>query len=137
MTDYRDKMTLGAIKSNDMEMSKDAIKNARRHRFFNPKQAFAFQGDCLKKTLDRLGVEITPLTHPKIVDRMMVSKDVVVEYREAYKGEDNWRNGIYVYQRGELVSFISSVFLYDKGEKSPFEINREDEWFVITNAKGV
>ena len=137
MTDYRDNMTLGEMADNDLEMAKVNIKNAKRVRFFKPETAFAFQADCVKATLDRLGLDISPLTHPKIAQRRMDAKNVRVETREKYKGENQWRCGIYIYQNGELVTFVSSVFLDESGDKSPFEVNREDEWFVYTNAKGV
>jgi hypothetical protein len=66
----------------------------------------------VRKAMDRLGVRI--------------------EDRQNYNGENSWRNGLYIYKKGELVAFISSI-VHDK--PSPFAINRKEHWFVYTNAK--
>jgi hypothetical protein len=56
-----------------------------------------------------------------------------VECRERYKGEDTWKNGIYIYQDGELVAFVSSVF---HDEPNPLLLrDQRDKFYVITNAK--
>ena len=58
MTDtYQKNMTLEEIAANDLEMTKDAIKNANKYHFGNDtKKAVNFVRECLGKTLVRLGV---------------------------------------------------------------------------------
>lgn len=133
MSDYRDNMTLDEIAANDLEMTKDAIKNSKRYKFFDPKQAFAFTGQCMKNTLDHIGVKIVTGMHGKMAQRIMDRNKVQIESRKKYQGDDQWRNGIYIYKAGELVAFISNVFKY---ERPSVQIAGDpDHYFVITNAR--
>ena len=133
MTDYRDNMTLDEMAENDGYMVEHAIKNAKRVTFFELDEARRFTGECMRQTLDRLSIKIRPGISPKFVDKHLKSKKVKVEFRERYKGKDTWKNGIYVYQNGELVAFISSVF---HDEPNPFLLrDQRDKFYVITNAK--
>ena len=116
-----------------MEMVKVAIKNSKRHKFFDQQKAFSFQGHCVKQTMDYVGVKVVPGMHHKMIDRLMSKNKVVVEGRTKYKGEDIWRNGIYIYKSGELVAFVSNVFKYER--PSVAIAGDPDHYFVITNAR--
>lgn len=131
--DYRDDMTLEEVAANDMEMVKVAIKNSKRHKFFDREKAFQFTGHCVKTTLDRLGVKIRPGIHPKIAERLMKTQKVIIEGRKNYRGEDIWRNGIYIYKSGELAAFVSNVFEYKR--PSVAIAGDPDHFWVVTNAK--
>jgi hypothetical protein len=133
---YRDDMTLGDIAVNDKEMQDVAIRNANRYFFVSMKRAAFFIGDCLKKTLDRLGVRILEGMHPKFVDRMLTNHKVEVENRKHYEGQDAWKQGLYIYKDGELVTFISTVVEGRPDGALIWSGDRDNAKFsVITNAK--
>jgi len=138
--DYRDNMTLDEMGANDIEMAKDAIKKAKRYKFFTAIKAVHFMQRCIIDTLAYLGIKgITPNTHPKVAQRMMDSRQIVIETRTRYEGEDVWRNGTYIYKKGELVTFISEVMVA-KSRQSPIILpgtipGDPDKFHVITNAK--
>jgi hypothetical protein len=133
MTDYRDNMTIDEMAENDGYMVEHAIKNAKRYTFFNLEEARAFTGRAVQETLDRLGIKIRPGVSPKFIDKHLEHKRVKVECREKYKGNDTWKCGIYIYQDGELVAFVSSVF---HDEPNPFLLrDQRDKFYVISNAK--
>lgn len=136
-TDYRDDMTLAEMGLNDGEMQKDAIKNADRVYFVSHEMAKSFRVRCLKSALDRLGAAFTHRTDPKFVDKILNRQKVVVENREAhYQGSDAWKNGLYVYKRGELVNFISVVVEGKPDGALIWNAGRDNAKFsVITNVK--
>lgn len=148
--DYRDNMTIDDIAANDMEMLKDAIKNASRYHF-GPEmnKALRFVQDCVARTFRRLGMT-NPQPPPNCnspearirfaakLDREMREKGVKIERRNQYKGPDQWRCGIYIYQRGELVAFISDIFTEKRTEfdRENLKITGESiGYMVITNAR--
>jgi len=146
---YADNLTIDEIASNDLEMTKEAIKKAKKYNFGKDmKKAVNFVRDCLGRTLVSLG-----MTHPQPppnvnsyearirhaakIDKAMREKQVKVEHRNKYRGNDMWRCGLYVYQRDELVTFISDVLTQRSTEFDPIaqKIGREEIGFiVITNA---
>jgi hypothetical protein len=147
--DYRDRMILDDVRQNDLAMHKDVLKGAKRYHFHNLEAARKFQGLAVMTALAHLGI---PQYRPKInrlgniswkvetqaaeaIDAAMKKHKVEVEWREKYRGEHFTRNGTYIYKNGELTCFISSVFMYDTGEKSSFAINREDQFFMLTNVR--
>jgi hypothetical protein len=151
MTDtYQKNMTLEEIQANDLEMTRDAIKNAKKYSFgHDMKKAVNFVRDCLGRTLVSLG-----MTHPQPppnvnsyearirhaakIDKAMREKQVKVEHRNKYRGNDMWRCGLYVYLRDELVAFISDVLTVRQTEYDPIsqKIGNENVGFiVITNAQ--
>ncbi len=148
MKDYRDNMYLKDIASNDMEMTKDAIKNAKPYGFgSNRAKAIEFTRHCMNMTLKKLGiVDNRPagglgkealVRFARRLDRKMHKKKIEIEQREKYSASDIWRNGIYIYQNGELVAFISNVLGMGGSEisHSQLRITRNVmELFVITNA---
>lgn len=150
MTDtYQKNLTLDEIAANDLEMVKYAIKNAKKYNFGKDmKKAVNFVRMCLGKTLVSLGIPHpqpppnvnsyeAKVRHAAKLDKAMREKQVKVEHRNKYRGNDMWRCGLYVYQRDELVTFISDVLTQRSTEFDPIaqKIGREEIGFiVITNA---
>jgi hypothetical protein len=149
-TTFADKLTLDEIAENDLNMVKDAIKNANKYHFgHDMKKAVAFIRECLGKTLVRLGVSHPAppgntrspealARHAAKIDREMNERQIRIEHRNQYKGNDMWRCGLYVYQRDELVTFISDVLTQRRTEVDPIsmKIGKETQGFlVITNAR--
>lgn len=133
MADYQKDMTLDEIAANDLEMTKDAIKNANRYRFGNMVHAANFSAQCLKSTLEYLGIKNPMDMTGKALDRMQKKQRIKIERRNNYKGKDKWRCGWYVYKKDVLVAFISEVL---KTKRHPLLINPiNQEWHVITNAR--
>lgn len=148
-TTYADNLTLDELQSNDIEMLRDAIKNAKKYNFGKDmKKAVNFVRMCLGKTLVSLGIPHpqpppnvnsyeAKVRHAAKLDKAMREKQVKVEHRNKYRGNDMWRCGLYIYQRGELVTFISDVLTQRSTEFDPIaqKIGREEIGFiVITNA---
>lgn len=133
MKDYRDNLTLDEIADNDLEMTKDAVKNAKRYTFWNPQEAIRFMGRAIGDTLVYLGIENSLKMTPQMLDRIEKTYKIKIERRNRYKDPETWRNGIYIYKDGVIVAFISEVFT---PKISPLAISqRPDRWYVITNAK--
>jgi hypothetical protein len=130
--DYRDNMTLEEIADNDLEMIKDAVKNCKRYRFNSPNAAKQLHFVAVDATLKYIGLDVMLNPSEGRVQKSMDRLGVRIEDRQNYKGEASWRNGLYIYKKGELVAFISSI-VHDK--PSPFAINRKEHWLVYTNAK--
>jgi hypothetical protein len=139
-------MTLGEIGENDLEMTKDAIKNANKYSFGNNQQkAVLFVRHCIDTTLKRCGIKVSPpknsfarKLYEKKLDWEMKQAGVVIEKRNKYKGADEWRNGLYITKDGVLVSFISDVMHVTKGKfkKSKMRVVRKSfGYIVITNAR--
>lgn len=146
---YQKNLTLDEIAANDLEMVKYAIKNAKKYNFGKDmKKAVAFIKLCLGRTLVSLGLphpQPPPnvnsyearIRHAAKIDKAMREKQVKVEHRNKYRGNDMWRCGLYIYQRDELVTFISDVLTQRSTEFDPIaqKIGREEIGFiVITNA---
>lgn len=147
---YQKNMTLDEIAANDLEMVKDAIKNAKKYSFgHDAKKAANFVRHCLARTLVGLGMshpapppnvnsQLAKIRHAAKLDKEMREKQVKVEHRNKYRGNDMWRCGLYVYLRDELVAFISDVLTVRQTEYDPIsqKIGNENVGFiVITNAQ--
>jgi len=151
MTDtYQKNMTLDEIAANDLEMVKDAIKNAKKYSFGKDmKKAVAFIKLCLGRTLVSLGLphpQPPPnvnsyearIRHAAKLDKEMREKQIKVEHRNKYKGNDAWRCGVYIYQRDELVCFISDVLTVRRTEMDPITMkigNEQIGYIIVTNAR--
>ena len=150
MNDYRNNMSLDEIAANDLEMTKDAIKNAKKYNFgHDMKKAVNFVRDCLGRTLVSLGMthpapppncnsQLAKIRHAAKLDKEMREKQIKIEHRNRYTGNDAWRCGAYIYQRGELVCFISDVLTQRKTEFDPISQkigNDQVGFIVITNAR--
>jgi len=142
-------MTLDEIAANDLEMVKEAIKSAKKYSFGKDmKKAVNFVRHCLGRTFVNLGMPHpapppnanspeAKIRHAAKLDKAMREKQVRIEHRNKYRGNDAWRCGIYVYQRDELVCFISDVLTQRKTEFDPIsqKIGNESVGFiVVTNA---
>jgi hypothetical protein len=152
MKDYRDKMTLDEMADNDMAMTKDAIKNASRYNFGRDmRKATIFLRNCLDFTLRRLGMPSPQppancnsrearIRHEMKIDKAMREKGIRIEKRNNYRGADIWRCGLYIYQRGELVAFISDVLTKRVTKLAPgaadlLKIGSDElSYMVITNS---
>ncbi len=150
-TTFADKLTLDEIAEKDLEMTKDAIKNANKYNFgTDAKKAVIFIRECVAKTMKWVGVT-TPLQRPPNcnsreararhaarLDKEMKDMQVVIEHRNNYRGSDTWRCGLYIYQRDELVAFISDVLTRRRTEVDPISMKIGKEtigYIVITNAR--
>ena len=136
---YQDNMTLDEIASYDLEMTKDAIKNANKISFHDNRSAQLFVMACIKATLRSLGLPDFEKTPVEDLDRLQAERNIKIEHRKRYRGEDEWRSGIYIYKDDVLVSFISEV--QAPKIKSPIILlpgsasKGNDKWAVITNVK--
>ena len=142
---YADKLTLDELASNDLEMAKDAVKNANRYHFGqDQRKALIFIRTCLDSTLRKLGIKVSPPStkaqqaqYAKTLDRHMAEKQIRIEHRNRYRGADAWRCGLYIYQRDELVAFVSDVLTRHRTEydRQTFQLTKEEIGFmVVTNA---
>lgn len=130
--DYRDHLTLDENESNDNEMAKYAVKNAKRYFFTTPVKAQAFMGKCIQMTLIRCGLIIEPGMPADLVQGRMEANKIQIENRNGlYHGDDIWKSGLYIFKEGELVAFVS---LPMQEQPSQFAIDRTPKIFVITNA---
>ena len=143
---YTDKLTIDEIADNDLEMTRDAIKQASKYGFGKDKmKALGFVKDCVDKTLKRLGITVNPpatkeakAKYAQWLDNEMVMRQIRIEHRNRYRRSDAWRCGIYIYQRDELVAFISDVLTQRRTELDPIsmKIGKEEiGYIVITNAR--
>lgn len=143
---FADKITLAEVAENDLNMVKDAIKNANRYHFgHDMRKAIIFVRVCVDATMKRLGIVINPpksadaqKLYADALDKEMADKQVRIETRNKYQGSDIWRNGIYIYQRDELVAFISDVLTTRRTEMEPgtLKITKESiGYMVVTNAR--
>lgn len=146
---FADDLTLDEIQANDLEMTKEAIKHAQKYSFGpDAKKAVLFVRTCVDATLKRLGLTspqpppncnspAARARHAAKIDAEMAEKQVRIENRNSYRGSDIWRCGLYIYQRDELVAFISDVLTERKTEVDAvyLTVGRESVgYMVITNA---
>ena len=143
---FADKLTLDEVAENDLEMTLEAIKGANKFHFGNNMQkAVLFVRSCLDNTLRYLGIVISlPQSkearerYAKKLDKLMEEKQIRIESRNKYRGQDQWRCGIYVYCRDELAAFISDVFTERRDHVDPIsmKISKSDiGYMVITNTR--
>ena len=127
-------MTLDEAAANDAEMFKAQIKNAKKYTFTDPKVAIKFVGACIGGTLDYLGIGGSYNIPPKMLDRIQESKGIIIEHRTNHSGDDIWKNGIYIFQKDILATFISDVFA-PKSASSLMPTPIMNQWVVFTNAR--
>ena len=104
-----DDRTLDQIKADDITQLEDLIKKAKDYWFSDIRRAMQFQGEMLFKKLASLKVHVKEGIDPKFVDQQKKAHGVDIENRRYQDEQDLWRNGIYVYQHGVLVAWISQV----------------------------
>lgn len=139
MTDYKGdqtigNMTLDEVAANDAEMVRDIIKQSKRYAFYTQDKAAAFLMNCIGAALQYLGVPVTEGINPKFLDRIQETKQIRIETRERYEGAEEWKNGLYIYQKDILVAFISAIMA---PVKSKFVLTQKhrNHWAVVTNVK--
>jgi len=106
-----DNRTLDEIKQDDIGMLGDILKNAKEYRFTSEAECMAFLGDCVFKTLAKLGLEMNDNMNAKMVERILKTKGIRIERRRYTDEIDLERTGFYVYKEhengDEMVTFIS------------------------------
>lgn len=143
---FADKMTLDEIAENDVEMTRDAIKNANRYHFGkDQRKAMLFVRHCIDATLRHLGIKINPPAtfaarneYAKAIDRAMEEKQIRIESRNNYRGSEAWRCGVYIYQRDELVAFVSDILTERRTELDSISLKIGKEsvgYMVVSNAR--
>ena len=143
---FADKLTLDEIAANDLEMTRDAIKSANKYRFGRDiEKAVTFVRLAVDATLKRLGIIVNIPSSPEMkvayaveLDKQMRERQIRIEHRNNYKGADIWRCGIYIYQRDELVAFVSDVLTERRTEVAAdsMKVGKDDTGLmVITNAQ--
>jgi hypothetical protein len=136
---YQDNMTLDEIKAYDMDMTRHAIKGATRYRFQDIRRAIAFVGECVRVTLDYLGLknaeQMLKQANGKMLSRWQKENKIKIERRNKYQGKDIWRCGIYIYKADVLVAFIGEPL---KEVPHPLLLGARQQdygYLVVTNAK--
>jgi len=128
---YQDNMHLEDIETNDLEMTRDAVKNAKRYCFPTSGHAMSFVGACVKATLEKLGVKNFLKMNDKMLKMIQKERNIKVEHRTQYHNNDIWRCGLYIYKDDVLVVFISEVLV---PVRHPLLIKQKETYDVITNA---
>lgn len=148
---FKDDLTIEEAEEVDREMADVAIKNANAYNFpikkmgngYDVTEPREFIGKCLEDTMIRCGVKLfrgIKQDAARFIQKQMDANKIVIENRSKdpfgkpfyKKPEDMWRNGLYIFKDGELVTFISEVMMY---EPDNFAIKRDPCYRVITNAK--
>jgi hypothetical protein len=139
---YQDKITIGEIADNDVEMFDHiVIRNTRKVTFNNEKQALAFMFRCLKAAIKHCGVKDADKMSSIELETAEKWHGIKVEHRDYYRADDDWRNGFYIYKKDELVAFTSDVnggsrLIYRGLGKMP-GMGIPDLYWVVTNVKGM
>jgi len=106
-----DNRTLDEIKQDDIGMLGDILKNAKEYRFTSEAECMAFLGDCVFKTLAKLGLEMNDNMNAKMVERILKTKGIRIETRRYEDEIDLERSGTYIYKEqengDEMAAFIS------------------------------
>lgn len=104
-----DDRTLDQIKADDITQLEDLIKKAKDYWFSDMRRAMQFQGEMLFQKLASLKVHIKEGMHEEFADAQLKAQHVEINNRRYQDEQDLWRNGIYVYQHGVLVAWISQI----------------------------
>ena len=139
---YQDKMTLDEVGENDQNMFNDLEKSFKNYNFGqNIQAAITFMGMALDGVLRYCGVHVPKLNtksavaqklHANSIDRALNSNDVKIERRkDRYKGNDAWKNGLYVYKKDVLVGFVSEPLTITPNR---FAVNQAKSFSIITNS---
>lgn len=114
--DFRDDLYLEDLEHLDKDMIDDAVKKAKSYNFrgLNHEAVFAEAVKCFLEAvvlgLRHVGVDLDPLTFQAVMQNYQSKApgDVEIENRVKYRGEEGWRNGTYIFKKGELVHFIGA-----------------------------
>lgn len=138
--DFRDDYYLEDLAELDREMlTQNAERKLKRYNFrgLNNPVVFGHAVKCFFEAvatgLDNLGVKLPPLVFQSIMQSPQSQvKDVQVENRTKYRGEEEWQNGTYIFKGGELAYFIGCPTLQ---KTSPLLIQQDPHWVVLTNVR--
>lgn len=137
--DFRDDLYLEDLPQLDQDMLEDVVKNAKTYNFrgLNNQAVFGEATKCFLEAviagLKHVGVNPSPLVFRAAMQVFQTKiGDVEIENRIKYRDEDGYRNGTYIFKKGELVFFISCPFLV---KQSPLTIRPEPHWTVRTNVR--
>ena len=137
--DFRDDLYLEDLPQLDEDMLEDVVKNAKTHNFrgLNNEAVFGEAVRCFLETvlagLKKVGLDPSPLVFRGIMaDFQSKAGDVEVENRIKYRGEEEYRNGTYIFKKGELAFFIGSPLSLTQ---SPLLINPTYHYVVRTNVR--
>lgn len=118
--DFRDNLYLEDLPQLDKDMVEDVVKNAKIYNFQGLSQDAVF-GEAVACFLEAsmagmksVGlVKLSPLSYQAIMRNLQTQiGDVQVENRpHKYSGEDEWRNGVYIFKKGELAYFVGKPLL--------------------------
>lgn len=117
--DFRDDLYLEDLPQLDKEMVEDAVKNARIYNFRGLSQdaVFGEAVTCFLEAglagMESVGLKLSPLTYRAIMQTLQTKiGDVEIENRpNKYSNEDEWRNGLYIFKKGELAYFVGKPLL--------------------------
>ena len=117
--DFRDNLYIEDLLQLDKDMLEDAVKNAKTYNFTGLSQDAAF-GEATKCFLEAslsglksVGLKLPPLAFHAIMRNLQTKiGDVEIENRpNKYSDEDEWRNGMYIFKKGELAYFVGKPLL--------------------------
>ena len=121
MEDFHGNRTLDDIESYDIDNLQYILKNKKVYTFHQITECVKFSGEALDKALTEFGISLEAAAsysnslgdpeHDRVgntVDKMLKEKDVRVEQRMEYTGQDQWRCGIYIYHSNEIVAFLGA-----------------------------
>lgn len=116
-------------------------KENKTFRFLNEKDAQVFRMKAFDTALRRLGVKIRRGMDKKRIDRLLLSRGVIVEHREYAASEEVYRSGFFIYKTAkyeeshraerELVYYVSNPYIKDTG----YIILLKKTYYVTTNVK--
>lgn len=138
--DFRDDLYLEDLNYLDKDMLDDTVKKAKNYNFrgLNKQAVFSEAVKCFLEAvvlgLRHVGVDLDPLTFHAVMQNYQseASGDVKIENRTKYREEESWRNGTYIFKKGELVHFIGAPAEH---KQSPFIIEDRPHFIVRTNVR--
>jgi len=138
---YQDNMTLDDIHDYDNEMVDVAIKGAKKFNFREMQPCVKFMGIAMDATMKYLGIELPGESSDSKMDKSLRAmsidgifnrEEIRIERRRHYRGHEKWRNGLYIYKKDVLVSYISEPMI-DK--PNLFVMDQHTSYSIVTNAK--
>jgi hypothetical protein len=114
--DFRDDLFLEDLEPLDKDMLDDAVKKTKSYNYrgLNKEAVFSEATKCFLEAvvlgLRHAGVDLDPLTFQAVMQNYQSKApgDVEVENRVKYRGKEGWRNGTYIFKKGELVHFVGA-----------------------------
>lgn len=137
-------LTLEEIGARDIDNLKLLIKKAKKYVFDNQDIAKAFMAKCISKALAKWGINQGEIAQRCGLDlqrfyaerdKLLASKNVVMEKPRIRKGKDAWRSGIYIYYRNEIAFFISvpKQISWQKSADAHIIVPGKFKYMIVTN----